>query len=384
MKQLWILLLVLTINAAGAHGQAPELINKPEFRVDAKAAVDSMYNFQFRGAEKAVAKWKRQYPDDPVWMLLSGIEYWWKVLSDLEDKSHDQKFYRMMKKTNYQAGKLLQKDSKNVDGLLVKTIANGYLARQYSNRDEWLKSLRYGRKAMNAYGYLIKLQPNLEDLKLAEGLKLYYTAYLPEEYPIVKTVSWAMPSGNKKKGLKLIKEASEQAVFARAGATYFLANINFNYEGDTDTAVKNFEKLVDRYPRNNYYARLLAKAYYYNNQREKDLEFINKTLQHWDNKQLPYYNVIKEELLAWKGRILSGKGADNKALACFKQSFEASSELPNNKSRPFYVQSAYWAGKLLKKMDKPKQATYYLDKATVAKTGSAYRDKAKQLLANIE
>ena len=381
----WLLFFCIWGLAASAPAQQlPELINNPQFRPDAQAAVDSIYNFNFDGAEKALASWKKKYPHHPLWTLLDGMKFWWGVLSDLEDTSNDEQFYHMMKKANYQAGKLLQKQPSNADALIIKVISNGYIARQYSNRDEWITSLNYARKAMSAYNYLKKVEPDLADLKLAEGLKLYYSAYLPEAYPIVKTMSWFLPEGNKKKGLALLRQASKEAIFARAEAKYFLGNINYNYEKNYSTAVRYFEELQSQYPRNNYYARILVKTYYKQHRFSQALQFINETMNRWQKKQLPYENVMQEELLTWKGKILERQGKREQALENYKRAFSAGSQLPNTTKRPFYVVSGYEAGKILYHQKKMQQSRSYLKHIVNASTKSAYRDKAKHLLSEMK
>lgn len=237
IKYFLSVLFLITI-VLSAQAQVPELINNPQFRPDAKAAVDSVYNFNFQGADQKLSPWMKQYPKHPLWTLMDGMKFWWHLLSDLEDTSQDEQFFTMMKKANYQAGKLLHDQPGHADGLIIKTISNGYMARQNANRGDWVTSLNYARKAMNAYEYLLEIQPDLADLKLAEGLKFYYTDYLPEAYPIVKTVTWALPDGDKQKGLRLLQEASNEAIFASAEASYFIGNINYNYE-------KNY-KIADR------------------------------------------------------------------------------------------------------------------------------------------
>lgn len=373
----------LAVLAHPLAAQVPELIDNPKFRPDAKAAVDSIYNFNFEGAEQRLASWKEKYPDHPLWTLLDGMKFWWEVLSDLEDTSQDEKFFNMMKKANYEAGKLLHRQSNHADGLIIKAIGNGYLARQYANRNEWLTSINYGRKAMNAYQYLKKVQPKLDDLKLAEGLKLYYTAYLPEEYPIVKTVSWALPDGDKQKGLNLIQRASEDAVFARAEATYFLGNINYNYEKNFDVAVSNFERLQQKYPNNNYYARILTKSYYKQHRYDEGLAFIKQTLARWKRSNLPHQKVMQEELWTWQGRILERRGQDERALECYKKAFSRSVELPNTKSRSYYVVSGYLAGKILYNQQNFDEAKAYLKKVANADAESSYRKHARSLLSKI-
>ncbi|WP_138431833.1 tetratricopeptide repeat protein [Fodinibius saliphilus] len=380
----FIILIVLFMSAIGSvQAQVPELINDPEFHPDAKAAVDSIYNFNFDGAHAHLASWRDKYPEHPIWMLLEGMEYWWKVLSDLEDTSHDERFVNIMKKVDYQAGRFLHKYPSHADGLIVRTISNGYLARHNANRSNWVTSMRYGRKAMSAHQYLKEKQPNLADLKLAEGLKLYYTAYLPEAYPIVKTISWALPSGNKEKGLQLIGEASEEAIFARGEATYFLGNINYNYEKRYNIAVRKFEELYNKYPNNNYYARILVKSYYKQHRYNKAFMAIEEILNRWKRNKLSHLKVMQEELLTWKGRILEKKNKPERAVEAYKKAFAISSNLPNFSKRSFYTVSGYLAGKLLFSQNKVIEAKSYLKKVGDAEVDNKYRDQSEELLKKI-
>ena len=378
-----LLICISLLLTYSVQAQVPELVNSPEFRPDAKAAVDSIYNFNFDGADRVLADWKDQYPKHPLWTLMEGMKFWWKVLSDLEDTSHDEQFIKMMKKANYRAGKLLHRQSNHADALIIQAIANGYIARQYSNREEWISSLNYARKAKNKYEYLAELKPDMQDLKLAQGLKFYYAAYLPEAYPVVKTVSWFLPEGDKEKGLTLIREASEKGIFARAEATYFLGNINYNYEKDYAAAVRNFEKLCEQYPRNNYYARILAKSYFQRKRYDRALNFINKTLDRWKRKSLPHLKVIEEELYTWKGRILEKKNQPAEALDSYRRAFSRGEALPNTNERSFWVISGYGAGKLLARQQNKSEARSYLNKVVKADVEPEYRKKARQLLKEL-
>ena len=349
----------------------------------AQAAVDSVYNFNFEGADDILSPWMKQYPEHPLWMLIDAMELWWHVLSDLEDTSHDEEFFYRMKKTDYEAARMLRKDSKHADGLIIKAISNGYAARQYANRDEWLSSINSARKALSAHEYLLELQPGLNDLKLAEGLKLYYLAYLPKAYPVVKTVSWALPEGDKDKGLKYLKEAAENAIFARAEATYFLGNINYNYQEDYDEAVTHFEELYRDYPHNNYYARMFVGSLYKMGRYDTALEIIEHSLARWEKNKLPHGEVLKEELLTWKGQILDRQSNHTRAIEAFEEAFEAGESLPNTEHRSFYVASGYYLGKLHHDRSSYSEAKKYLTKVTDCKTGEEYKRRARQLLQSM-
>lgn len=382
IRYLFLLFFVLFV-AHPAKTQVPELINNPDFRADAKAAVDSVYNLNFEGAEDQLAVWQNKYPEHPLWILFEGMQLWWTVLTDLYDRSHDEQFFEMMKRTDYQAGKLLHRQPKHVDGLLIRAISNGYMARHHANREEWITSINYGRKAIQAYNALLDIQPELNDLKLAEGLKLYYLDYIPDEYPVVKTVSWALPEGDKQKGLDAIEKASENAIFARAEAIYFLGNIHYNYEKNFGVAVRNFEKLHRQYPNNSYYARILVKSYYKQSRLDEALKFIESNLQRWEEKDLPDPKVVQEELLTLKGRIMEKRGDTDEAIDCYTSAYSLGEELPDTENRSFYVVSGYLAAKLLAENGSKDKAKNILHNVIAAQAEKEYRSRAKELLAEI-
>ena len=367
-----------------AHAQVPELIKNEVFRQDAQAAVDSLYNFNPGGADTRLAEWKKKYPSHPLWQLMDGMEFWWLLLSDLNDQSRDEQFYTMMKKADYAASKLLYDQPGHADALIIRTVANGYIARQHSNREEWITSLNTARKAYSSYGYLQDQMPDFPDLKLADGLKLYYSEYLPNAYPVVKTVSWFLPDGDKKQGLLEMQKAADEAIFARAEASYFLGNINYNYEQNYDIAARHFESLHNRYPNNNYYARLLVKNYYEMQRYNDALAVIDSPLNRWNQQDLPFHDVLKEELLFWKGRILFRRGLYSQALDLMKQSHALSETLPRSRYRDFFAASAYYAGVLLNRTGQTEEAVNYLEKAVDAKGSGGYKSSARKKLDAIQ
>lgn len=379
----YIILLFIASYALSVQAQVPELIKNAEFRVDARAAVDSLYNFNAVASGKILSEWKQKYPDHSLWSLFNAMTMWWMVLSDLKNHSYDEHLLRLMKIADYKASKLLHKQRGHVDALIIKAIANGYIARHFANRGEWLTSLRYGRTAIQAYEYLQNAMPGLSDLKLARGIKLYYAAYLPKAYPIVKTVSWFLPDGDRQKGLQLLKEAAQQAIFAGAEATYFLGNIYFNYEHKPAKAIQYFEQLHKKFPNNNYYARLLVHNYYNIGRYSDALKTIEKILKRWEHKKLPFETVVKQELFYWKGRILMGRGEMKQAASLMINSFELAKSLPRTKHRGYYTAAGYYAGKALVRLNERKRAVQYLKAAVKSEAGEGYRELAQQMLEQL-
>lgn len=363
-----------------AAAQLPELINNSDFRTDAQAAVDSIYNFNPEAADKVLEPWKTEYPEHPLWTLTEGIELWWQILSDLEDESRDEAFFEQMKRVNYEASRLLQQDRGHADGLIIKAISNGYIARQYANRGEWVWSVNQSREALRAYNYLLEQGHDLADLKLAEGLKLYYSAYIPEAYPVVRTVSWALPDGDKQEGLRLLRRASEEAVFARAEAIYFLGNISFNYEHNYRDAISYFKRLYEQYPRNSFYVRIYVKSLLRRSQDETALKVIEESLQRWREHEYPFQHVLEEELLTRKGRILTRSGKSQEAVKSFEEALKAGETLPDAPNRSSRIASLFYLGKFYFESDEFEKAAQYLRQIEESGTDSGYRDRAEELL----
>lgn len=374
---------ILFPSAGMVYGQTPVLIDDQDFRTDAQAAIDSLYNQNPAGAEQVLKPWKQSYPEHPIWSLWDGMEFWWKVLQDLPDQTHDEEFFESMKRADYAAAELLRKERDHPDALIIRSVANGYVARHYSNREEWVTSLNVARKAYQAHQRLLEVYPELPDNSFAEGLKYYYSAYLPEAYPVVKAVSWFLPEGDKEKGLNELKLASIEGIFSRPEAAYFLGNIQLNYEEDYESASIHFKNLVKTYPDNGYYRRLQIRTLFQQNDYGRVLAAADSSLNHWDRNQgLTFPGLLKEELLYWKGRALYQQGQLERAYRVFKESVEIGRKLPNPKNRPFQTLSAYYAGRTLERVNEREEAKkYYQIAASQNEKESQARDMAKTRLS---
>lgn len=366
-----------------APGQVPELIMDPEFRPAARAAVDSIYNFRFEGAEQRLRPWKKRYPDHPLWKLMDGIRLWWEVLADLEDRSHDEELFNRMARADYQSARLLGRRGSHADALIIRAIANGYAARHKANRGEWVGSMNAARKALGAYNYLRERDTGLADLKLAEGLKLYYAAYLPEAYPVVRTVSWFLPPGDKREGLQYLREAADSAVFAAAEATYFLGNIQFNYENNYGRAADHFRSLHRSYPRNVYYARYYVRTLFELDRYEEALAKIEELATRWQRDGLPYRRVLEEEIYSYKGRILLEQGRPDRAAAALERSFGHGEELPEAARRSYHVISGYFLGRALHALGSNEEAVKVLNHVAGHSAEEGYRRRAEELKRKI-
>lgn len=365
------------------YSQSVVLIDDEAFQKDAISAIDSLYNRNTEASYEILDPWMDQYPDHPIWTMWSAMELWWDVLEDLYDYSYDDRLMEAMQRSDYQAARLLNKEPDHPDGLMIRALANGYIARHLSNREQWIQAMRVGRRSYVAYERIMEVRPDLKDNAFVEGMKLYYSEYVPDKYPAVRAVSWFLPDGDRQKGLELIGTASMEGIFSRPEATYFMGNILLNYEENSEKALRYFELLVDQYPNNSYYRRLIVRTLF--NQRRTNSVRIHAydAIEHWSAYSLNGGEVLKEELYYWSGRAHYRVGRFDDALNDFKKSIVSGNNLPSKDKRIFYALSNYYAGLSAEKLNDKDSARAYYNVALKQDADGNYKKRARERLKNL-
>lgn len=373
------LFLFIFFSTISSKAQTIHLIHNEEFGEDAKRAIDLLYNRQNEAADNELFIWKKKYPNHPIWTLWDGMEIWWKILEDLKDTSYDKAFTETMKKADYQASRLLHEQPDHPDALIVKAVANSYVARMHSNRESWVTSLQIGRKGYEAHQRLLEVAPELPDNLFAEGIQKYYSAYIPETYSFLKAVSWFLPDGSREDGLKALQNAADYAVFARPEANYFLAYIYLNYEEDGEKAKYYFNRLVENYPSNGYYRRLYMRTLAQLNQFSEMEKFFENTMENRENSGINSDPITDAELWYWYGRSKYEAGNFSYALSAFEKSVEIGKRIDHFRDRETFTMSAYYAGRASEiQMDHKRALRYYKIAANQDAAPNAKKDAERR------
>lgn len=383
-KRLLFLSAMLICCTSATQAQTPVLIDDHEFRGDAVTAIDSLYNRNYSAALEILKPWNEKYPNHPLWTIWEGMELWWQVLEDLHDHSFDEDLLNLMLKSDYEAGRLLSAEPGHPDGLMIRALANGYIARHHSNREEWITSIRLARKAYNFYLALMDVRPDLPDNQFVEGMRLYYSEYLPQEYPVIRTVAWLLPDGDMESGLDFIEKATTESIFAGPEATYFMGLILLNYEQEEEEAVQYFRSLVEKYPANGYYRRFLVRTLSNLSWSDQLFDEATTTLTAWNENDYDGREVVKEELHFFLGREYFRKNEMGLALEHFEKSIHASEMLSNTSERNMYAVSNYYAARALHRSGRNEEAKKYYRLAADQNTEKTIQERAKDHLKSLE
>ena len=375
--------LLLSVWANASFSQVPVLIHDDQFKQDAVVAIDSLYNRNAEASDDIMQKWQNRYPNHPIWEIWDAMELWWIVLEDLYDHSNDDRLMEAMQRSDYAAGQLLNREPNHPDALIIRALANGYIGRHYSNRDNWLSSVNVARKAYSTYQTLMEVEPDFPDNEFVRGMISYYAEYIPEEYPVVRAVSWFFPDGDRQEGLSKIRKASNEGVFSRPEATYFMGNILLNYENKVDAAMQYFQELVTKYPDNGYYRRLKIRTLSSLNRNDDVFNAVDSTLERWENKEQESINLMQEELQFWKGRAYYRMNDFDEALSSFKSAINHGEKLPNQPERLYYCVANYYAGLASEALGKTEDARLYYSTAIDQNVEADFISKARDRLRNL-
>jgi len=276
-RALWISAVLLLSAWSGGTLLQAQWIPDPQIDAKIQRGIDHIYNLEFYDANKTFDEVIRLRPDHPAGYFFRAMIQWWRILTNFDDESQDDRFYDMLKTVVDMCDRRLERDPNDITALFFKGGALGFSGRLRVNRNSWIPAVKDGVAALPVIRKAYKLDPNNNDVLLGIGIYNYYADIIPDEYPILKPFMVFLPSGDRKKGLQQLHQAAEKAKYARVEAQYFLLQTYFLYEKDYLKAFALAQALYVRYPKNPLFHRYLGRC--------------DVTLGRWDDAQKIFSEV---------------------------------------------------------------------------------------------
>ena len=258
MRKYFIRLIFIVLFAASlSHSQWVE-----DQYIDRRVqrCIDELYYFEFMKAESDISEVMKLCPDHPVGYFFRAMIQWERIISKFDDESQDEKLYNLLNEVEKICDKRLDENPEDVAALFFKGGAVGFRGRLRANRGKWLGAANDGIIALPLVRKAYELEPNNCDVLLGIGIYNYYAAVIPQKYPFVKPAMIFFPSGDQKKGLEQLRQASLHAKYAQVEASFFLMQNYFMYEKDYAHALELARKLHEKYPNNSVFYRYLGRC----------------------------------------------------------------------------------------------------------------------------
>ncbi len=319
----------LKLDSLGDDGNQIILISDMQTQIDVNQAMNDLYNFKFDKAEREFKYMKHKYGWHPLPYFLLGLSEWWKIMPNMKDESHDEKFIAYMDTVIMISERLHEIPRHEVEAAFFLAAAYGFQGRLYSSeeRKNWRKSAVVGKNALKYMQEVQDKQYLSIELLFGDGLYNYFSVWVPENYVLLRPVMAFFPKGDKELGLKQLREVSYNAFYTRTEAQVFLMRILNNYENDDRNAFQIAEYLHQTYPDNPYFHRYYARMLYYTGRYQAVQPVAESIIDRIDRGMLGYEATSGRYAAFFLGQVYEKKRDYDKAAHYYERAIEFAREI---------------------------------------------------------
>ncbi|MEM6379280.1 MAG: tol-pal system protein YbgF, partial [Bacteroidota bacterium] len=287
IKSLFVILFLFTFQGLrGQNGTSYKLedslkyslLKNPFIQIESSEAIDAMYNFEFQKSISHFNYLQKQYPWHPLPHLLKSLNYWWRIVPDLDDTTWDEAFFAHIDSTKILAYAI--QDFNEIEASFFLAAAYAFEGRLYSDRRQYRKAAFASKNSLKYLGECRGHETYSPELLFGDALFNYYAEWIRDEYPLLRPIMMLFPSGDKEKGINQLKETARNAFYSRTEAQYYLMRILSSERKDRAESMQVGKYLHEQYPDNSffhrYYARLLYQSGKYGKAKELSLTILQK------------------------------------------------------------------------------------------------------------
>lgn len=305
---------------------------------------------------------------------------WERIISNFDDESQDDKLYQMLDVVIEMCEKRLDEDPNDVTAMFFKGGAVGFRGRLRANRGKWLGAANDGIVALPLVQKAYELEPDNYDVLLGMGIYNYYAAVVPDRYPIVKPAMIFFPSGDRKKGLEQLQQASLHAKYAKVEATYFLVQNYFSYEKEYTKALELARKLNAKYPNNSMFRRYVGRCLVSLGYLGEANDIFVDIIKRYSKKQVGYDTYDAREAYYYIGKFEFLGGRFDSALNNLYKCDELSRKLDKDEPSGFMSLGNLLIGMIYDAQTKRQYAVQQYNKVLEMKEYENSRRDAKKYL----
>jgi len=326
---------VILIFFAGPYSSSGQWIGDPEGEVHTRRGIDDVYNLRFDSARAEFTHLIHTQPDHPAGYFFLAMVDWWRIITDFNNTSTDERFLHELDRVIDLCDKRLDTNENDISALFFKGGALGFKGRLHGNREDWVKAANDGRQALPIVQKAYKLAPDNNDILLGIGIYNYYAAVIPDQYPFVKPLMIFFPEGDRQKGIAQLTQASEKATYANTEATYFLMQIYQNFEKKYTEALGLALTLHAKYPRNPMFHRYVGRCYASTGHWEEAYATFSEILKNAQSHTTGYDMYTEREAQFYIGVYQMNNGKTDEALSSFYRVDELSRTIDHSEQSGF-------------------------------------------------
>lgn len=333
------------------------ILANPFIQMEATQAINDMYNFRFERSMSHFNYLRKQYGWHPLPYFLMGLNYWWRILPNFDNTSHDETFLAYMD-TSLVLAERMYEELNTVEGAFFLAATYAFQGRLHSERRDWTRAAFAGK---NALKYLEVCKGNGElspELLFGDALFNYYREWVPENYPMLKPLMMMFPKGDKEKGIQQLKTVARNAFYTRTEAQYYLMRISYFEEKDLPAALQLSDYLHKTFPNNAYFHRFHARLLYQSGRYPEAIKASESILNRIDSAYAGYEYNSGRYAAFFLGHIHEIRKNYDQANKYFKLAMEYG-EAAEATDMGYYIYAVLHLGRIAQKQEKMDEAKAY-------------------------
>lgn len=337
-----VLLFVLSPLFGFSQKDTTMLLTNRGIQLEITDALDSLYNFNFKHANREFEWLKYRYPNHPLPYFLLSLSTWWQIAPNIEIEAYDDYFCHNLDSSIELANEMLKNDEESVEAAYFLTASYAFKARLLSERHNWSKAAYYTRKSLKYLNYKKEKHDLSPEFLFGDGLYNYYSIWIPENYTGLKFVLAFFEKGNKEQGIDQLEVVSSNAFYSRIEAQIFLMKI-LAMEGQAFEAASVATYLYKHYPQNPYFKRIYARSLYSTGKYRQCLKVSQEILNDVEDSVFGYEVNSGKYASFFLGQVSEAYGKQQEAKFFYQRAIDYSMKLERYKTGYYFYSMLYLA-----------------------------------------
>lgn len=319
-KKVLVLSLFLVLSKVSFASTIPQ-----EVMEAADKGVAAIYNLDFETANHHIGKLLAEHPDFPIALFGKTMIEWGRFEYEYEKSNPEQTkiFENTIEEAREGIKRWMKNNEPDASAYLALGGVYGVKARFDLANKSYASAYFSGKKGIKFMNRAAKIDPEMYDAYLGEGIFQYYAGTLPA---VVKVLAKLVISGNADKGIEHLNTVKENGHFAVDAAKLILVEISIESKKyyNPSLAAQYVSEVSAKYPKNPLFKFVSIIADYEN----KDYDSVISSAQDFLSKigKEPFYNdIYTARSYTAIGTSYMQKGQYEKAKEVFEKSIAATS-----------------------------------------------------------
>lgn len=266
------------------------LLDNPEILDEIRTCISNTYNFRFDKAKNSLQKVREYTPNHPATGFLEAFIIYWEYYPLIPGHEKEEEFLAIMENCIKSSEKWVITEEGELEAIFFDLFSRAFYVMYWADNGKPGKVFPHLNILYKHTMEGFELKEEFNEFYFTTGLYNYYVEAYPEKHPAYKPVVMLFREGNKPAGLRQMEYCSENSIFLRVEATFFLSLLHLNYEENLDRASEYAAKLYREFPDNTFYVGKYLEILLYN-QKYFFAPIILEKLQNWEDpfSRMQYY-----------------------------------------------------------------------------------------------